>query len=456
MYNTFMNKFRIFSIIIIVLIVWLGFSLYQGQKTGKQFKYGLDLSGGTQLIYRADTSKVSASDVDRSMDSLRRVIERRVNLFGVSEPVVQIEKGSAFSDSKDQNRLIVELPEITDVNEALKMIGQTPLLEFRLMTQDQNLLDELKKAESENNIEFLNQNIYKIYTSTGLTGGQLKRANLVFDPNTSKPIVTLEFNKEGADLFAKLTKENVGNIMAIFLDGQIISAPVIRQEITGGTAQIDGQFTAEEGKELVNNLNFGALPLPIEIISTQTIGASLGENTLSLGFKALILSMIGVSIFMILYYRFPGVVASVALLSYLFVMLTVFKLIPVVLTAPGIAGFILTIGMAVDGNVLIFERMKEELEKGKNLKDAIHEGFNRAWPSIRDGHLSSILAALVLYWFSGTSLIQGFALVFVLGVLASLLSSVIVSRTFMFAIAHDKLGKMGRFFYSKGFSNIKQ
>jgi preprotein translocase subunit SecD len=456
----FMNKFRVFAVLIVIIALFIGYFIYNSEKGNGRFafKYGLDLSGGTQLIYRADTSKINPADINKSMDVLRSTIERRVNLFGVSEPVVQIEKGGAFSSQQDQNRLIVELPGVTNVDEALKAIGKTPLLEFKLLTKDQKMLDALQKAKTEADTKFFIENADKIYIPTGITGGQLKRASLVFGQaqGVTGPTVTLEFNSEGTDLFAKVTRENVGNVLAIFLDGQIISSPVIRQEITGGTAQIDGNFTADEGKQLVNNLNFGALPLPIEILSTQTIGASLGENTLATGLKALILAMICVSIFMTLYYRLPGLIASVALSSYLVVMLALFKLIPVVLTAPGIAGFILTIGMSVDGNVLIFERMREELNAKRNLKDAIHEGFKRAWPSIRDGHISSILAAVILYWFSGTSLIKGFALVFALGVLASLLSSVVVSRTFMFAVAHEKLGKLGRFFYSKGFTNIKQ
>lgn len=455
-----MNKFRFFSIFIIVLAVFIGYFIYSSEKNNGRFafKYGLDLSGGTQLTYRADTSKVQYSDIDKSMEVLRNTIEKRVNIFGVSEPVVQVEKGSAFSDSKDENRLIVELPGVTDINEAIKSIGQTPLLEFKLLTNDEKLLEALSKSETEIGSKFLEENKDKIYIPTGLTGGQLKRANIVFDQGTgvAGTLVTIEFNDEGSDLFAKITRENVGKPLAIFLDGEVISAPVIRQEIVGGTAQIEGNFTPEEARDLVNNLNFGALPLPIELIGTQTVGASLGENTLLIGRNSLILAMIFVSIFMILYYRLPGLIASFALMSYLFVMLALFKLIPVVLTAPGIAGFILTIGMSVDGNVLIFERMKEELMAKRNLKDAIHEGFKRAWPSIRDGHISSLLAAVVLYWFSGTALIKGFALVFILGVLASLLSSVIISRTFMFAVAHEKLGKWGRFLYSKGFSNIKQ
>lgn len=455
-----MNKYRILSILIIIIAVFIGYFIYNSEVNDSRFKfkYGLDLSGGTQLIYRADTSKVSSADVDRSMDVLRNTIEKRVNLFGVSEPVVQIEKGGSFSDSKDENRLLIELPGVTDIDEALKAIGQTPLLEFKLLTTDEKILEELTKSATEVDSKFLEENIDKIYVSTGLTGGQLKRANVVFDQGAgvSGTLVTIEFNDEGSDLFAKITRENVNKPLAIFLDGQMISSPVIRQEIIGGVAQIEGNFTPEEARDLVNNLNFGALPLPIELIGTQTVGASLGSDTLNTGMMALFFAMIVVSIFMILYYRLPGLIASVALTTYIGVMLMLFKLIPVVLTAPGIAGFILTIGMAVDANVLIFERLKEELDGKRNLTDAIHEGFKRAWPSIRDGNISSIIAAVILYWFSGTSMIKGFALVFAMGVIVSMLSAITISRTFIFAVSHDRLGKFGRFLYSKGFSNIKQ
>jgi preprotein translocase subunit SecD len=442
-----MNKYRFLSVFIIALIVFIGYSLWNGEEDGSSdFKYGLDLSGGTQLIYRADTSKVDSSSIDESMDVLRTTIEKRVNSFGVSEPIVQIEKGSSFSSEENQNRLLIELPGVTDIDEALKMIGETPLLEFKLVIENPEQTATNTATATE-----------PIFVATGLTGGLLKRANVVFNQmgGVTGPVVTLEFNNEGSDLFAKITRENTGQLLAIFLDGEVISAPVIRQEIIGGVAQIEGNFTAEEARDLVNNLNFGALPLPIELIGTQTVGASLGSNTLENGVKALMISMAVVLVYMILFYRLPGLLAGVSLTFYLGTMLLIFKTIPVVLTAPGIAGFILTIGMAVDANVLIFERLKEELDKKLDLKDAIEQGFKRAWPSIRDGNLSSILAAVILYWFSGTSMIKGFALVFVLGVLVSMLSAVIVSRTLLLATSNVKLNKFGRFLYSKGLTNIK-
>jgi preprotein translocase subunit SecD len=440
-------KFRIFATILLILSAWLGFSLYNAQQNGEEFSYGLDLSGGSHLVYHADVENVDPEEVDETLDILRRTIEKRVNLFGVSEPVVQVEKGSIFSSDEDQNRLIVELPGVTDLNEALRTIGETPLLEFKLLKESE-VFDE--------NEEITEEQLLNSFEDTGLTGGQLKRASLVFDHTTAQPIVTLEFNDDGSDLFRSITAENVGNIMAIFLDGEVISAPFIRTEIAGGVAQIDGQFTPEEARDLVNNLNFGALPVPIELISSQTIGASLGSDVLAKGINSLMISMGLIFIYVILFYRLPGIVAAVSLITYLFIMLALFKFIPVVLTVPGIAGLILSIGMTVDANILIFERLKEELDSGKSLIDAIKDGFSRAWPSIRDGNISSLLAAAILYWFSDTSLVKGFALVFAIGVLVSMISAVLVSRTFLLAISKQKLGPIGRFLYSKGLTNVKK
>lgn len=225
---------------------------------------------------------------------------------------------------------------------------------------------------------------------------------------------------------------------------------MIQQKISGGQAQINGDFTPEEARDLVNNLNFGALPLPIELINTQLIGSTLGQQTLALSAQALIVSILAISLFMILFYRLPGMVASIALILYVLVMLSLFKSIPVVLTAAGIAGFVLSLGMAVDANVLIFERIREELQKGLMLKDAIESGFTRAWASIRDGNITSIIAAVILYWVSDVSLIKGFALVFGMGVIMSMVSAVLVSRTLLLAISKQELGKMGQFLYSKG------
>lgn len=422
---------RIFGLIMLVIaILGAGFFVYGSEKDESKFpfKYGLDLAGGTELIYEADVSDIEVVDVDVSMQTLRDVIERRVNLFGVSEPIVQVERASIFSEDGSEHRLVVELPGVTDVEEAVRLIGETPTLEFKLLKESARVanLDDLQS----------------FFASTGLTGRYLKSASMQFSNNgissvASEPIVVIEFDKEGQDLFAEITRDNIGSILAIFLDGETISTPVIRQEIMGGTAQITGNFTPEEARDLARNLNFGALPVPIELVSTQSIGSTLGHNTLNGGILAGVWGLGIVSLFLILWYRLPGALAVLSLVFYVLILLTIFKLIPVVLTAAGIAGFILSIGMAVDANVLIFERVKEEVEGGRSIAESIKEGFRRAWPSIRDANITSILTAVILFWF-GTSLIKGFALTFGLGVILSMFTAIIVTKTFMLALRFEK------------------
>ncbi|MFT5352644.1 MAG: preprotein translocase subunit SecD [Candidatus Paceibacteria bacterium] len=437
-------KTRIIAILLVISGLLIGFFVYSSEAEGNRFnfKYGLDLDGGTSLTYRADTSTVSELEVEGAMNTLRRTIERRVNVFGVSEPIVQVEEGGVFGSDENQNRLIVELPGVTDITEAIDAIGKTPLLEFKLAKVDEESaikVQELLEGGEEITPEEILSQIESLYESTGLTGGQLKDASLIFDNVSGEPIVQINFNSEGTDLFRDITRENIGNILAIFLDGEIVSDPVIRSEIFGGVAQISGQFSAEEARDLVQNLNFGALPLSIELIETKTIGASLGQNTLNRGISALVWAFGIIFVFLIIWYRLPGIIATISLIMYVFIMLALFKLIPVTLTSSGLAGFILSLGMAVDANVLIFERVKEELLGGAELKTAVEEGFNRAWLPIRDGNLSSIISAVVLFWLSGTSLVKGFALVFGIGVLVSMLTAVVVSRTLLLAVANDRL-----------------
>ncbi|TSC55360.1 MAG: Preprotein translocase subunit SecD, partial [Parcubacteria group bacterium Greene0416_79] len=281
----------------------------------------------------------------------------------------------------------------------------------------------------------------------------LAKSQLVFDQTTGEPLVLLNFNREGETLFAELTKANVGRILAIFLDGAPISTPVVRQEITGGKAQISGGFTPQEAKELVRNLNYGALPVPIELVSTQTIGATLGDEAVKAGIRAGMWSFFIIAAFLVLWYRLPGVVAVVALAFYAALNLALFKLIPVTLTAAGIAAFILSLGMAVDANILIFERLKEELRRGRVLHDAIQEGFHRAWTSIRDSNISSIITAVILYYFASTAVIKGFALVFFIGVVTSMFTAITASRTLLKAMGARGEGKMSRFLFNSGFIN---
>ncbi|MFA5128696.1 MAG: protein translocase subunit SecD [Patescibacteria group bacterium] len=603
------------------------------------FRLGLDLQGGTHLIYEADTSAIPDKDRDDALEGARDVIERRVNAFGVAEPVVQT------TSAGDSQRIIVELAGIKDVSEAIKMIGETPLLEFKeqnpdigtaqILTDEQkkemndynstakktanealkkarakgadfatlveeystdeatksvggdlgfitkdgvyadwyddaaklkvggvsglietdeyigiiklvavqdskevkanhllicwegaqsctgNLskedakkkIDELKtEATAANFIDLVKANssepgasesggdlgwfgkdmmvkpfeeatfamkvgeisdvietqfgyhlIYKTderavkeyrvsrilidkktssevvppseeWIYTGLTGKQLVRAQVQFDPNTSAPQVGLEFNDEGKELFGEITERNVGKLVAIFLDGEPISVPTVQEPIKDGSAIISGSFTIPEAKILAQRLNAGALPVPINLISQETIGAALGQESVTKSLIAGLIGFLAVIVFMILYYRLPGFLSALSLIFYAVLVLALFKLIPVTLTLAGIAGFVLSVGMAVDANVLIFERMKEELRLGKPLGSAINEGFIRAWPSIRDGNITTLISCFVLFWFS-TSMIKGFALTLSVGVIMSLFSAIFITRSFLNFIA---------------------
>lgn len=597
------------------------------------FRLGLDLQGGTHLIYEADTSAIPAKDHDDALEGARDVIERRVNAFGVAEPVVQT------TSAGDSQRIIVELAGIKDVSEAIKMIGETPLLEFKeqateveteltaeqkkemndynaaakktanevlkkarardadfsalakeystdeatksvggdlgFVTKDgvyadwyddaaklkvgrvSNLIesdeyigilklvdvqdskevkanhllicwagaqscssdlskedakkkiDELKtQATPKTFVDLVKENssepgasesggdlgwfgkdmmvkpfetaafdlkvgeisdvietqfgyhlIYKTderdvkeyrvsrilidkkteaeilgpseeWQYTGLTGKQLARAQVQFDPNTNEPQVALEFNDEGKKLFGEITERNVGKPVAIFLDGEPISVPTVQEPIKDGSAIISGSFTIPEAKLLAQRLNAGALPVPINLISQETIGAALGQESVAKSLIAGLIGFLAVIVFMILYYRLPGILSALSLIFYAVLVLALFKLVPVTLTLAGIAGFVLSVGMAVDANVLIFERMKEELRLGKPLGSAIDEGFKRAWPSIRDGNLTTLISCFVLFWFS-TSMIKGFALTLSVGVIMSLFSALFITRSLL-------------------------
>jgi preprotein translocase subunit SecD len=332
-----------------------------------------------------------------------------------------------------------------------------------------------------------------LFKSTGLNGSMVAKASLEFNTTTNQPVVGLTFTTEGRDLFAKITKENIGNYLGIFLDGKDISVPVIRDQISDGKGQISGTFTVDEAKRLVRDLNYGALPVPISLISTQTIGPSLGQAAVNGGIKAGIVAFIIIAIFLIIWYRLPGFIAVMALACYIALNLAIFKigvspalfvfvlffgllsilwnkgflfgipasyvllmlvpgaLTPVTLTATGIAGFILSIGMAVDANILIFERMKEELARGRGIWEAMHEGFDRAWLSIRDSNTSSIITGIILYAFGSTAVITGFALVFVVGVVVSMFTAITASRLFLFAVAPAKTSRLTTFLISNGF-----
>lgn len=455
-----MWKQRILAVIVLLLAVTIGGLVYTTEKKQtKQFALGLDLSGGVHLTYNADVSKVAQSDLRESLDALRDVIERRINLFGVSEPNVQIEK-SAFAQKGDEYRLIIELPGVTDVNKAIEMIGQTPLLEFKTENPKYTPSSNGEVPELTITPDMIHNGQIDLsaaldsrvpYIDTKLTGQYLQRASVQFNQQTHAPIVALQFNSEGSKMFEELTKENIGKTIAIYLDGAPISTPVVQTAISGGQAVITGNFTPEEAKILVGRLNSGALPVPVSLEATETIGPSLGAGAVHDGVMAGIVGFLVICLFLIVWYRLPGLLASLALVSYAAIVLALFKYVPVTLTSAGIAGFIISIGVAVDGNILIFERMKEEMKKGKTLPEAIKIGFSRAWSSIRDSNLSSIISAIVLFWF-GSSLIKGFALTLGIGIIVSMLSAITISRILLRAVAGNSNNKTIRFLFSSGLS----
>jgi protein-export membrane protein SecD len=498
-----------------------------------QFKIhlGLDLQGGSHLVYQADVSELKNTDIGDRVEALRDVIERRVNAYGVSEPVVQT------NFSGDNYRIIVELAGVKDVNEAIAIIDKTPHLEFKLQdtsfrqntdvatseenseqTKAQEILDRALAGEDFSNLakefsedpttapnggelpwevkgaylpevdqaifedlkvgeispelvvsqsgyhiikkleERLNENgerearashiviehsdadllLDANWIETGLTGKYINNASLTFEPNTNQPIVLLEFDDEGKDIFAQLTTDNVGRPIGIFLDNEVRSKPVVQEPIKDGKAQISGSFTVEEAKQLVKDLNLGALPVPIELISQQTVGATLGSESVEKSLLAGIIGLLAAALFMLVFYRLPGLLAVFALAVYTLISLAIFEMIPVTMTLAGVAGFILSIGMAVDANILIFERTKEELYKGKSLNSSIENGFVRAWTSIRDSNISSIITCIILAWF-GSSIIKGFAITLAIGILISMFSAITVTRTFMRMIVSKRL-----------------
>ncbi|MBL7159328.1 protein translocase subunit SecD [Candidatus Microgenomates bacterium] len=379
-------------------------------------RLGLDLQGGTHLVLEADMKEIDDQDRDSALQGLRNVIEKRINLFGVSEPVIQSSKvDSSF-------RIIVELPGIKDVDQAIALIGKTAQLSF----QESIELPEELEATPTAQFSFL---------PTELTGKHLSRSLVQFDQQTGQPVVTLEFNQEGGELFEEITKRNIGKPVAIFLDDQIVSAPKVEEAITGGQAIIRGQFDLEQAKELSIQLNAGALPAPVEIVEQRSIGATLGEQSVQKSAFAGAVGLILVGLFMWAFYGKLGFLANIALIIYGLLSLAIFKLGSITLTLPGIAGFILSIGMAVDANILIFERIREETRAGRPLQMALRLGFGRAWDSIRDANFTALLICLLLFNPAGWGflptfgMIRGFAATLGIGIIVGLFTGIVVTRT---------------------------
>lgn len=395
------------------------------------YKLGLDLQGGTRLIYNVDMKGIQKNDQDSAFESARNVIEKRINFFGVTEPTIQSLK------LPNEYRIVVELPGASDVTSALDLIGRTAQLTFWEG-------GEIKKGE---NIATPPAGMYpfglaELYKNkplkTSLTGKDLKKASVVFGSQNGTPQVQLDFTPQGAKYFADITKRNVGKQVAIVLDEFPISAPVVQQAILTGNAVISGSFTTEAAKNLAIQLNAGALPAPLKIIGQTTVGPSLGIESLKKSLLGGLLGFISVIIFMCYLYKKEGVLASVALVIYTIMVLFVFKIIPVTLTLAGVAGFILSIGMAVDANILIFERMREELRSGKTRTTALRLGFSRAWSSIRDSNISSLITCFILFQF-GSGLVRGFALTLAIGILISMFSAIVVTRNLLSVFEKDKI-----------------
>ncbi|MFA5532675.1 MAG: protein translocase subunit SecD [Candidatus Shapirobacteria bacterium] len=396
-------------------------------KKNLDLKYGLDLAGGASLTFNIDTSKVKSEDITQALDSLKSNIERRINLFGVSETNVQTSK------QDDQYRLIIELPGVEDVSNTVDLIGTTAQLTFKGEVEI--------PAEATATATF-----YDVFSQDiGLDGSHLVRSSVEINPNNSEPEVALEFDQEGAKIFAKATNDFLNKRIAILIDDYPLTYPTVQTVITDGRAVISGSFDAKSAKELSAQLNAGALPLPITMIQQSQIGATLGQDSLNKGLFAGIVGLVLVCLFMIANYGKLGLIADIGLIIYSLITLTLYRLIPVTLTFPGIVGFILSIGMAVDSNILIFERFREEIRKGKNWNMAMESGFGRAWDSIKDANACTIITGLILFnplnWsFLNTSgMVRGFAVTLILGIIVGIFTGVFVTRNLLRVLAKEKI-----------------
>lgn len=397
-------------------------------KLGKalEFRQGLDLKGGVSITFKADVSDIPSTEHDSALESVKSVIERRINLYGVSEPVIQTAKVN------NDSRVIVELPGVTNIEEAINLVGATAKMTFWEQTTDEISPEEATSSAYPINAELLNLGAIK---ETDLSGSDLSSSAVVFDPNTGRPQVQLKFNSAGARKFGEITKRNVGKPVIIVLDNVIIEAPSVNEAILTGDAVISGNFTQESAKALSTQLNAGALPVSLTVLEQHIVGPTLGLESLQKSLIAGVIGFITIVIFMIVLYGRLGVIASISLVIYALLNLAVFKLSSftpygITLTLAGVAGFILSIGMAVDANILIFERVKEEIRNGKSKSTAIDLGFSHAWMSIRDSNVSTLITCVILYSF-GTGIIRGFALILAVGVIISMFSAITVTRTIL-------------------------
>lgn len=390
-----------------------------------EFRQGLDLKGGVSITFQANLDEIPVSERDSAVESARSVIERRINLYGVSEPLIQTAKVN------EDSRIIVELPGLTNVEEAINLVGATAKLSFWEVSSDVTP-EEATSSAYPVNADQLGIGLLK---QTDLTGSDLSASSVVFDQNTGEPQVQLRFSSEGSKKFGEITSRNVGKPVAIVLDNVVIQSPNVNEAILTGDAVISGGFTQEGAKSLSTQLNAGALPVPLDVLEQRLVGPTLGQQSLNKSLIAGVIGFITVVIFMILIYGRLGIIASIALVIYVLLNLAVFKLSSftpygITITLAGVAGFILSIGMAVDANILIFERMKEEKRLGKGRKSQIELGFSHAWTSIRDSNVSTLITCVILYTF-GTGPVRGFALILAVGVLLSMFSAITITRSML-------------------------
>lgn len=455
-----MSRNTFWLVVIIALIAFGVYVIYPIDSTrfgrGPGFKLGLDLSGGTELIYRADMSKKSSDMTDaQAVARVKTKIEKRVNSFGVSEPVIQIGKESGTGT--DTYRMLVQLPNVKDPERAKELIRQTGLLEFKVLatgewdpsgngsvTTTQNGQTSKIPWDSADPVTLTTQGQITWVPATAvvngketpLTGNSLVSAQPQLNSQTQRVVVTFQWNSTGATLSEQITQSLLLQNQAplgIFLDNNLISAPRVQGAIKD-KGEITGNFTLQSAGDLADTLNSGALDVPLTLIGRHDVTATAGSDLLRKSLFAGFVGLAMVLLYMIVSYRVPGILAGVALLSYGVFLLTIFKLIPVTMSLPGIAGVVISIGMAVDANVLVFERLKEELRAGISYHAAVEKGFSRAWPSIRDSNISTIITCVVLYWFGttfGATLVQGFALTLFIGVLVSMFTALLVTRTFI-------------------------
>jgi preprotein translocase subunit SecD len=422
---------------------------FLGRETN-EFNQGLDLQGGIQVLMEADLPEGTPVNAV-AMEAAKGIVERRVNGLGVSEPLVQLQ-------GEGQSRIVVELPGYTDPDQAVATIKETGLLEFVIIppgqlpppdeTEIATYCPDITRVDCGNPTKSPPPADATAPTTdtvaagptyvTLMTGAALTEASATANPTTGQPEIAFRLGGDGSRIFAEHTAANTGNYLAIVLDKKIISAPRIESAITGGQGVINGNFTIDSANALALQLRYGALPVPLTVLESRVVGPSLGQDSLSRSLVAGAIGMTIVVLFMILYYRLPGFVAVLAILTYALITLALFKLIPVTLSLAGIAGFLLSTGSALDANILIFERLKEELRNGRSLRAALEPAWRRAWPSIRDSNIATVIICVILYWFGsafGASIVQGFAVTLLIGVAISLFTALFVTRTFLSAVA---------------------